>query len=42
MWVRMERILAVVLNEAHNQQVEETMDALSEGSESVYKSYQDR
>ena len=29
MWVRMEKILAVVLHEAYNQQVEETMDALS-------------
>ena len=31
MWVRMEKILCTVLHEAHNQQVEETMDALSEG-----------
>jgi hypothetical protein len=36
MWVRMEKILAVVLNEAYRQQVEETMDALSEGPESFY------
>jgi hypothetical protein len=42
MWVRMERILCTVLNAAHEQQIEETMDALSEGPESFYKSYLDR
>ena len=36
MWVRMEKILAVVLHEAYNRQVEEAMDALSEGAESFY------
>ena len=36
MWVRMEKIIAVVLHEAYNQQVEEAMDALSEGHESFY------
>ncbi len=41
MWVRMEKIIAVVLNEAHKRQVEETMDTLSEGSEGFYKSYLD-
>jgi hypothetical protein len=41
MWVRMEKILAVVLHEAYNRQVEETMDALSEGPEGFYKSYLD-
>ena len=39
MWVRMEKILAVVLHEAYNRQVEETMDALSDGPERFYKSY---
>ena len=34
--MRMEKILAVVLNEAYNQQLEETMAALAEGSESFY------
>lgn len=32
----MEKILAVVLHEAYGRQVEETMDALSEGPESFY------
>ncbi len=41
MWVRMEKILAMVLHEAYRQQVEETMNALSEGSESFYRSYLD-
>jgi hypothetical protein len=36
MWVRMEKILAVVLHEAHNQQIEETMAALAEGVDSFY------
>lgn len=39
MWVRMEKILAVVLHEAHNRQVEEAMDALAEGPEGFYKGY---
>jgi len=38
----MEKILCIVLNEAHKQQIEETMDALSEGPESFYKRYSDR
>lgn len=42
MWVRMEKILCTVLNAAHQQQIEETMDALAEGPESFYKSYLDR
>ena len=40
-WVRMEKILAVVLHEAYNQQVEETMNTLSEGLEGFYKSFPD-
>ena len=36
MWVRMEKIIATVLDEAHEQQIEETMDALEEGLESFY------
>jgi len=42
MWVRMEKILCAVLNAAHEKQIEETMDALSEGPVSFYKSYLDR
>ena len=42
MWVRMEKILCTMLNAAHERQIEETMDALSEGPESFYKSYLDR
>ena len=38
MWVRMEKIIAVVLHEApERQQVGETMDALEEGPEGFYK-----
>lgn len=36
MRLRMEKILVVVLHEAYEKQVEETMDALTEGSESFY------
>lgn len=36
MWVRMEKILAMVLHETYNKQVEEAMEALSEGPESFY------
>ena len=35
-FVRMEKILATVLNEALGQQVEEAMQALSEGPEGLY------
>ncbi len=35
----MEKIIATVLHEAHERQVEETMDALSDGPECFYKSY---
>ena len=39
MAVRIEKILCTVLNEAHERQVEETMDTFSEGPERFYKSY---
>ena len=41
MWVRKENILATVLHEAHEQQVEGTMQVLSEGPEGFYRSYLD-
>ncbi len=37
MWVRMEKIIATVLDVAHKQQIEETMEALEEGPEGFYK-----
>lgn len=37
MWVRVEKIIATVLNKAHKRQIEETMDALEEGPEGFYK-----
>ena len=37
MRVRMEKIIAAVLDEAHNQQVEEAMDALERGPERFYE-----
>ena len=42
MWVRMEKIVAMALHEAHERQVGEAVDALSEGPESFYKSHLDR
>jgi hypothetical protein len=36
MAVRIEKILCRVLHEAHERQVEETMETLSEGSEGFY------
>ena len=42
MWVRMEKIIATVLREAHERQVEEAADALEEGPEGFYKSHLDR
>ncbi len=42
MWVRMEKIIAAVLHEAHRLQVEEAMNALEEGPEGFYKSSADR
>jgi hypothetical protein len=38
MWVRMEKIVATVLHEAHERQVGETIDALEEEPEGFYKS----
>jgi hypothetical protein len=40
MWVRMEKIIATVLDDAHKRQFEEAMDALAEGPGSFYKSHQ--
>ncbi len=37
MAVRIEKILATVLHEAHKQQTEEVMEALSEGTEGFYR-----
>ncbi len=42
MWVRMARIMCAVLREAHERQIEETIDALSDGPEGLYRSYLDR
>jgi hypothetical protein len=42
MWVRMEKIIATVLDEAHKRQVEGAMDARAEGPGSFYKSHLDR
>ena len=41
MAVRIEKILCTVLHEAHERQVEEAMDTLSEGPEGFYRSYMD-
>jgi hypothetical protein len=41
MAVRIEKILCMVLDEAHKQQVEETTETLSEGPEEFYGSYLD-
>lgn len=41
MWVRMEKIICTVLDEAHKRQIEEAMNALSEEPESFYKTYLD-
>jgi hypothetical protein len=37
MAVRIEKIIATVLDEAHKRQVEEVMDLLEEGPEGLYK-----
>jgi hypothetical protein len=37
MAVRIEKIVVTVLHEAHRRQVEETMEALSEGPERFYR-----
>jgi hypothetical protein len=39
--VRIEKILCVVLVEAHKRQVQETGETLSEGPEGFYKSHLD-
>ncbi len=41
MAVRIEKIICTVLDEAHNLQVKEAMDTLSEGPEGFYRSYMD-
>ena len=41
MWVRMDKIMCAVLREAHERQVEETMDVLEDGPEGQYRSYLD-
>jgi hypothetical protein len=38
MWVRMDKIICKVLNEAHERQLEETMKALEDGPEKFYGS----
>ena len=38
MAVRIEKILCMVLHEAHRRQVEETMETFGEGPESFYES----
>ena len=38
----MEKIIALVLQKAHERQVEETMDALEDGPERFYNRYLDR
>jgi hypothetical protein len=42
MAVRIEKILCTVLHEAHDRQVEKTIDTLSEGPENFYSRYLDR
>jgi hypothetical protein len=39
MAMRIEKILCTVLQEAHEHQVEETMDVLAEGSERFHRRY---
>ena len=39
MAVRIEKLIATVLHEAHERQVEEVMETLSEGPEGYYKDY---
>jgi hypothetical protein len=41
MAVRIEKILCTVLHEAHERQVEEVMETLSEGPEGFYRSHLD-
>ena len=37
MAVRIEKLLCTILHEAHERQVEETMDTLAEGPEGFYR-----
>lgn len=37
MWVRMEKIIATVLKEAQERQIDEAMDAFEEGPENFYR-----
>jgi hypothetical protein len=37
MAVQIEKLITTVLHEAHERQVEETMDTLSEGAEGLYR-----
>ena len=39
MWVRMDKIMCAVLREAHERQLEETMDALEDGAGRFYESH---
>lgn len=41
MAVRIEKIIATVLDEAHKRQVEEVIETLSDGPEKFYRSYLD-
>lgn len=41
MAVRLEKIIATVLHQAHERQTQEVMDTLSESPEGFYKSYLD-
>jgi hypothetical protein len=41
MAVRIEKIIAIVLDESHKRQVEEVMNTLEEGPKGFYKSYLD-
>ncbi len=40
--MRMEKIITTVLRKAHKEQVEETMETLSEGPEGFCQTYLDR
>jgi hypothetical protein len=42
MWVRMDKIMCAVLREAHERQVEETMDTLADGLTAVFTSVEPR
>lgn len=42
MWVRMDKIICKVLQEAHQRQLDETMKALEDGPERFYESFLDK